>query len=102
MRAVLAVPGSLALAAAAPGNLFRRILPWLVALALLVVAAAVVIWLIRRAIRPPAGDSGGFSLQELRELHAQGRLTDEEFERAKASIIGRISARRPTDGTAAP
>ena len=30
----------------------------------------------------------GFTLSDLRQLHKQGQMTDEEFERAKAKIIG--------------
>jgi hypothetical protein len=79
------------LAAAAPGELFQQLWPWLAALALLVAVGGVAIWLVRRWLgRSTGSGSAGFSLQELRQLHAQGRLTDGEFERAKASIIGRV------------
>jgi uncharacterized membrane protein len=30
----------------------------------------------------------GFTLSDLRQLHKQGQMTDEEFERAKAKIVG--------------
>ena len=30
----------------------------------------------------------GFTLSDLRQIHKQGQMTDEEFERAKAKIIG--------------
>src|SRR5687768_18438174 len=30
----------------------------------------------------------GFTLSDLRQLHKQGQMTDEEFERAKGKIIG--------------
>jgi hypothetical protein len=30
----------------------------------------------------------GFTLSDLRQLHRQGQMTDEEFERAKAKIVG--------------
>ena len=33
--------------------------------------------------------SAGFTLSDLRSLHRQGRMTDDEFERAKAQMIGR-------------
>ncbi len=37
--------------------------------------------------------SAGFSLHELRVMHRQGNLTDEEFEQAKALIIGRTKTK---------
>ena len=35
----------------------------------------------------------GFSLGDLRRMHKEGRMTDEEFEKAKALIVG--EANRP-------
>ncbi len=35
----------------------------------------------------PPSESMGFSLSDLRDLHAAGRMTDDEFERAKGRII---------------
>ncbi len=85
-----------ALAAVSPGGLFQHVLPWLAVLALLVVAGGVAVWFVRRWLgRSGASGPAGFSLQELRQLHAQGRLTDDEFERAKASIIGRVKGDDP-------
>lgn len=79
------------LAAVAPGALFQQVLPWLAALVGLVVVGGVAVWLARRWLGRSAGSGpAGFSLQELRQLHAMGRLTDQEFDRAKASIIGSI------------
>lgn len=31
--------------------------------------------------------SGGFTLADLRQLHKAGKMTDEEFERAKAQLL---------------
>ena len=31
-------------------------------------------------------------MQDLRDLHASGALSDEEFAKAKASVIGRVTA----------
>lgn len=49
------------------------------------------------ALRTPG--SGGFALTDLRELHAAGKLTTEEFERAKHAIVeaARATAARKTD-----
>ncbi len=76
--------------APAPGALFGEVLPWLGALVGVVVVGAVAIWLIRRAFgRDDRGGPGGFTLQELRTMHAAGRLSDEELRQAKESVIGR-------------
>ena len=61
-----------------------------------VVVGAVAIWLIRRTLGRAEGDGpGGFTLQELRDMHAAGRLNDEEFRQAKESVIGRSRESQP-------
>jgi uncharacterized membrane protein len=73
------------------GQVLSEILPWLIVLAGVVLAGGVVIYFIRRSIKGDgdASGGGGFTLQDLREMHAAGELNDEEFERAKAQMIGR-------------
>ncbi len=79
-------------AASAPGALFDEVVPWLAALAVVVVIGAIAIWLIRRTMgADTASGAGGFTLQELRDMHASGRISDDEFERARDSLIGRLS-----------
>ena len=74
------------------GSLFGDVLPWLGALFAVVVIGAVAIWLLRRMLKQDSGGgSGGFTLQDLRDMRASGELSDEEFEKARASIIGRLS-----------
>ncbi|MHC4349016.1 MAG: SHOCT domain-containing protein [Planctomycetota bacterium] len=76
-----------------PGDLFGQVWPWLAALLLVVGAGALVIYLLRRyASRGETGVGEGFTLQELRDLHASGALSDEEFAKARASVIGRVTA----------
>ena len=82
----------LADAPARPGTLFAELVPWLISLVLVVAVGAVVIYLVRRAMGANGTVPDGFSLHELRKLHDAGNFTDEEYERAKASIIGRLSA----------
>ena len=80
-------------AAARPADLFGRVWPWLVALRGVVGAGALIIYMLKRFMgRGQTGAGEGFTLQELRELHTSGALSDEEFERAKASVIGRVTA----------
>ncbi|MHC4416233.1 MAG: SHOCT domain-containing protein [Planctomycetota bacterium] len=69
-----------------------EILPWLAALVVLLGVGAVAIYVLRRFLsRSDQPSPDGFTLQQLRDLHASGALSDEEFERARASIIGRYT-----------
>lgn len=50
---------------------------------------------------------GGFSLSDLRRLHREGKMTDEEFEKARAIIVGPMKAAmdqmpKPTDRAVDP
>ena len=51
---------------------------------LFLVASAIRRWLKRDEVSPALG----FTLGDLRALHRQGRMTDEEFERAKGQMMG--------------
>lgn len=96
---------ALTIADASPGgSLFGHVLPWLVALLGVVAIGGAGIWIVRRMARHELDDgAGGFTLQDLRELRASGRLSDEEFIRARDSLIGRLSepsgAEHEQDGT---
>lgn len=83
-----------------PESHFGEILPWLIALVALVCVGAVVIYVVRRMLGRPGGPPEGFTLQDLRRLHRSGALSDEEFERAKATVIGR--ATQPVPGEREP
>jgi len=64
------------------------ILFWLavaiIASTLIVIAG---VWLYRRISRDDGSAHDGFSLSELRRMHAEGRLSDEEYEKAKLMVI---------------
>ena len=70
-----------------------------------VIALAVIVWLVRRwALSPPTrGGEGIWSLQHLRELKAQGRITEGEFEALKAKTLSasRSSIRQTNGATSA-
>jgi hypothetical protein len=66
--------------------------PWLAALLVVVAVGAAVIYVIRRSLGRQDSSRDGFTLHDLRELHASGALSDEEFAKAKASVIGRVTA----------
>lgn len=74
-------------------RLFGDVLPWLLVLIGVVLIGSIAIYFIRRWLRG-GGPSApqGFTLEDLRQLHAGGELTDEEFERAKATMIGRLKS----------
>jgi hypothetical protein len=62
----------------------------LVLIVLLIVGAAGVMWL-RRWMKEqdlPTSTGGiGFTLSDLRQLHREGKMTDEEFERARSKMV---------------
>ncbi len=79
-------------AAARSSRLFSEVFPWLLVLLGIVVVGVIVLALARRYMKtthPSSGD--GFTLQELRDLHAAGELTDAQFQRARDAMIGRLS-----------
>lgn len=77
------------------GSSIGDVLWWSVVLLLaLGVLVLVGLWLVRwlgREEEPEHGDAG-LTLADLREMHRDGKLTDEEFEKAKAAIIERSRA----------
>ncbi len=86
--------------AQAAEDLFGQLLPWLIMLLVVVVVGAGGIYLVRRMLQSgPSASEEGFTLYELRRMRAAGQLSDEEFEQAKALIIGRVggSASAPNE-----
>ncbi|UCD75016.1 MAG: SHOCT domain-containing protein [Phycisphaerales bacterium] len=74
------------------GQLSDLFLP-LVLLLAVVAIGTVVIHLVRRSTsRDEDSPTEGFTLHDLRTMHEAGDLTDEEFERARAALIGRVTA----------
>jgi len=76
-------------------------LAWVgVLVALLVVGALIVMALRRSLMRDQAAPSGDpFSLDELRKLKASGALSDDEFDRARAALLGRHAETRSSPET---
>jgi len=56
-------------------------------IALLVAAFVGVALLKKRLVKPHEGMSGGFTLSDLRALHRSGKMSDEEFEKAKEAVV---------------
>jgi len=68
---------------------FLRTIAWVgVGCAVLILVVAV----IRRRMLRDDTPVEGFGLADLRRLHAEGQLSDEEFEQAKASMLARARA----------
>lgn len=68
------------------------VLPWLILLVGLIIVGGVAIYFFRRWMwHDSRSSTAGFTLQDLRDLHARGELTDEEFNAAKAAMIGRLA-----------
>src|SRR5947209_68560 len=79
--------GSLPMAEGDPDP-FRPVL-WSGVLIVVLVVLFLVVSANRRWLKKDEETSGGGStLPDLRTLHRQGKMTDEEFERAKALLIG--------------
>lgn len=73
-------------------DLFSQVLPWVIGLIVALVLATVVIMYIRRQINADDESVVGFTLHDLRQLHARGEMSDEEFEKARDAMIGRVKA----------
>lgn len=72
--------------------LFRALLPWLLLLLGGVLVGGALIYAARRLLQPgeDARDTVGFTLHGLRELRAEGRISEEEYERARAAMIKQV------------
>jgi len=71
------------------GSAFKLVF-WVVVLILIVIGAGVALLHYRRRMFDEERNASGpaLTLHDLREHRRQGRMTDEEFEAAKAAIIG--------------
>lgn len=52
-----------------------------------------VLSVVRRRMRGDVHQARDFTLTELRDLHRQGKLSDEEFERAKSLLVGKVHSK---------
>ena len=78
------------------------ILVWSSLFIVLVILGFVLVLWVKRRLRDDSDAKNvkplGFSLSDLRELHRNGHMSDEEFERAKEKIIGAAKARTANIG----
>ena len=83
------------------GESILPVFGWSLVLVLLLVGGFYAIARLRQWLKDDVapGPAIGFTLSDLRQLHKQGQMTDEEFERAKAKMIagGRATASKLPD-----
>ena len=70
-------------------RLLLSILPWLGIFVIVVIVGWFAIVWVRRLMRGDPKRDAGFALEDLRQMHRRGEIDDEEFARAKASLVGR-------------
>jgi len=90
------------LGASGAGGIFL----WSIILIILLVIGAAGVMRLRRWLKEDDAPTGGigFTLSDLRQLHKQGQMTDEEFERARAKMVaaGRAMAEKMPHPLARP
>ena len=75
------------------GQLIGDLWPWLFALVVLVAVGGIAISAVRKWMRSDnSAVSGGFTLQNLRELHANGKISDDELKQAEQAMIQQVRA----------
>ncbi|HEX5241819.1 MAG TPA: SHOCT domain-containing protein [Tepidisphaeraceae bacterium] len=80
----------------ADSSLSGSIIFWgIVIVLIIVVGLLVVLYVKRMLLSDDATTHPAFTLSDLRQMHKSGKMTAEEFERAKAKIIGTTTAPRP-------
>jgi hypothetical protein len=67
------------------------VIGWSLVLIVLIIAGAAGVLMLRRWLKEDetaaGGEGVGFSLSDLRQFHREGKMTDEEFERAKTKMV---------------
>lgn len=86
-----------------PFELFQSIGGALLALVGVVVVGWLAIVWIRRWMRSETDGSKPFSLEDLRRLHREGQLSDEEFQKARDAMISAVQrSTKPAPAAGAP
>jgi uncharacterized membrane protein len=77
---------------APPERLFSDVLPWMAALiGLIVIGTAALLWIKRISQSDGSKAEEGFTLHDLRRMHAAGELSDEEFASARTAMIQQVT-----------
>lgn len=64
----------------------------LILMAAILLLFVLVIWIKRRVQQPDQGQPFGFTLDDLRRMHEQGQLSEEEFERARTRLRAKLKS----------
>jgi len=84
-----------------PGELFNAIMPWLLVLLAIVIVGWIILVILRRSSRSSGSlKDDGFTLGQLRRMHENGELTDEEFQQARTVILGQHAVKPPAEDPA--
>jgi uncharacterized membrane protein len=76
---------------------------WALVLIVCVLVLFVAVVLLKRWLKKDDITSGpGFTLSDLRQLVAEGKMTKEEFEKAKLAIVGTAKAKPPANPSVNP
>ncbi len=95
---IMTVPSPPVVATVAQSANAQQIMLWSTLLIALVVVGGIIIFAVRRLLtdtKPSA--TGGFTLQELRNLRATGDLTHEHYEAARDMVIGSVKSTAGAD-----
>ena len=69
-------------------DLFAALVPWLAALAGVVIVGGAIAMLVRKWMQPAQpGNGPAMTLEDLRTLHRSGALSDDEFAAAKTALL---------------
>ncbi|MFM7133049.1 MAG: hypothetical protein ACKO0W_01890 [Planctomycetota bacterium] len=79
-------------------DLFISVAPPLLGLAAIVVVGWLVVIAIRKWMRAGDEADGPFTLDDLRRLKREGKLTDAEFARAREALIGSVRSSKSVSG----
>ena len=69
------------------GSSFMDVLPATILLIAFAIVGGIIIFLVRKNLKSTPTKTTTFSLSELRKLRDEGTLSEEEYERARQSII---------------
>ena len=69
------------------GSSFIDVLPATILLIAFAIVGGIIIFLVRKKLKSTPTKTTTFSLSELRKLRDEGTLSEEEYERARQSII---------------
>ncbi|MBT5410326.1 MAG: hypothetical protein HOI88_06850 [Phycisphaerae bacterium] len=77
------------------GSAFTETLPAILLLVAFTVVGGVIIFIARKKMKSDSVETSTFSLNQLRKMLANGTITQEEFDKARESIVCMYKNERP-------